>query len=281
MKSKFLLSLQKQWSKGKFVCVGLDPVYEKLPLIVRKKYKSIDDAYFQFNKAIIDATADLVCAYKPQVVHYEESGELGLKALIKTRKYLLKRFPHIPVILDAKRADIGSTNEYYTKAYFDVMKFDAVTVHPYLGQEAMEPFLKRADKGIIVLVRTSNPGAGEFQDLKVDKSEPLYLKVAKNVAREWNKNGNCAIVVGATYPRELLQIRKAVGDLPILIPGIGAQGGDLEKTVKAGKDSKKQGMIIHASRSIIFSSSGSDFAEAARTEAQRLTDEINKYRLSK
>lgn len=275
--SLFVKKLEKLWAKDKFVCIGLDPTPEKLPTTITKKYRTIDEQYFQFNKAIIDSTHDLVCAYKPQVAHYEEAGELGWRALTKTRNYLLEHFPQIPVILDAKRADIGSTNDSYVKAIFDNMKFDAVTVHPYLGREALQPFLKRKEKGIIVLVRTSNPGAGEFQDIINKKGEPLYLTVAKKVAREWNVNGNCALVVGATYPEELAQIRKAVGDIPILIPGIGAQGGDVEETVKAGRDSKNQGIIIHSSRSIIFASSGSDFADIARQKTIELNNEILKY----
>lgn len=272
--SLFIKKLEKLWAKDKFLCIGLDPVLEKLPDTIKKKYRTIDEQYFQFNKSIIDATADFVCAFKPQAAHYEEAGVLGWKALIQTRVYLLKKYPHIPVILDAKRADIGSTNESYASAIFDKMKFDAVTVHPYLGREAMEPFLKRKDKGIIVLARTSNPGAGEFQDIENENGQPLYLTVAKKVAKDWNKNGNCCLVVGATYPKELAEIRKAVGDIPFLIPGIGAQGGDVEKTVKAGRDSKNQGMIIHSSRSIIFASSGPDFADAARQETIKLTNQI-------
>lgn len=274
----FIRKIEKQWEHEKFVCIGLDPVLEKLPRNITKKYKSLDEQYFQFNKAIIDSTADLVCAYKPQVAHYEEVGELGWRALKKTREYLLKKHPNIPVILDAKRGDIGSTNDFYAKAIFDNMKFDGVTVHPYLGKEALEPFLKRKEKGVIVLVRTSNPGAGEFQDIKNKKGEPLFLTVARTVAKEWNANGNCALVVGATYPKELAQIRKIVGDIPFLIPGIGAQGGDIEETVKAGVNSKNQGIIIHSSRAIIFASNGADFADVARQKTKELSDKINQVR---
>ncbi len=278
--SLFIKKLEKLWAENKFVCIGLDPVLEKLPLSITKKYKSVDEQYFQFNKAIIDSTADLVCAYKPQVAHYEEQGVGGWKALKKTADYLHKNFPEIPVIIDAKRADIGSTNTSYAKAFFDQMGFDAITVNPYFGGESLKSFLDYKDKGIIVLVRTSNPGAGEFQDIKNKKGEPLYLTVAKKVAKDWNINGNCALVVGATYPKELAQIRKAVGDIPILIPGIGAQGGDVEETVKAGRDSKNQGIIIHSSRAIIFASNGPDFAKAARQKAIELSDQINQVRQS-
>lgn len=276
--SLFITKLEKQWKKSKFVCIGLDPVLEKLPVSIKKKYKTIEEQYFQFNKAIINETSDLVCAYKPQVAHYEERGVEGWKALQKTAAYLHRKFPEIPVIIDAKRADIGSTNTSYAKAFFDHMGFDAITVNPYFGKEALKSFLDYKNKGIIVLVRTSNPGAGEFQDILNKKGEPLYLTVAKNVSRNWNENGNCCIVVGATYPKELSQIRKIVGDMPILIPGIGAQGGDVEKTVKAGRNSKNQGIIIHSSRAIIFASSGADFAEAARQKAKELSDQINQAR---
>ncbi len=276
--SKFYTKLEKGWKKNKFLCIGLDPVIEKIPQVILKKYKKTEDRYFYFNKAIIDSTFDLVCAYKPQIAHYEEQGTQGWIALEKTIQYLHKKYPEIPVIIDAKRADIGSTNDFYAKAYFDQMEFDAITVNPYFGKEAVQSFLNYKDKGVIILVRTSNPGAGEFQDLMVSKNKTLYLKVAENITKNWNENGNCAIVVGATYPKELAQIRKIVGDMPILIPGIGAQGGDVEKTVKAGMDSKKQGMIIHTSRAIIFADSSPDFAAKARQKAIDLNEEIEKAR---
>lgn len=276
-KSIFLEKLEKKWKQNKFVCVGLDPVKEKLPISITKKYKTIDEQYFQFNKALIDKTYDLVCAYKPQIAHYEEQGIEGWKALEKTINYLHKKYPEIPTIIDAKRADIGTTNASYAKAFFDKLGFDAITVNPYFGKEALKSFLDYKNKGIIILVRTSNPGAGEFQDIVNKKGEPLYMTVAKNISKNWNLNGNCAIVVGATYPKELAQIRKAVGDIPILIPGIGAQGGDVEKTVSSGKNSKNQGIIIHSSRAIIFASSGADFADVARQKTIELNNEIIKY----
>lgn len=229
----FLNKLTAKWDENKFVCIGLDK------------------GDFEFDKTIIDQTYDLVCAYKPQSAFYEAGGAAGWKALKKTVQYIHEKSSDIPVILDAKRADIGSTNEAYVKAIFDDLGFDAVTIHPYLGKEAMEPFLQRADKGIIVLVKTSNPGAGEFQDLEID-GKPLYQVVAEHVVSDWNKNGNCAVVVGATYPEELKIVRGIVGDMPILIPGIGAQGGDLENTIKNGLNSQKQGLIISSSRGIIF-----------------------------
>lgn len=267
--ASFIAKLEKLWAEDKFVCIGLDPVSSRLPKGVT--------SFFKFNKAIIDATSDLVLTYKPNSAFYEAQGLKGIEALKKTIDYIKKKYPQIPVILDAKRGDIGSTNEGYVKFVFDYLGADAVTIHPYLGRDAIAPFLERKDKGIIVLVRTSNPGAGEFQDLKTN-GEPLYLAVAKKVVKDWNTNGNCCLVVGATYPKELAQIRKAVGDIPILIPGIGAQGGDINQTVRAGMDSKNQGMIIHSSRSIIFASSGPDFAEMARQKAKELSGQINQVR---
>lgn len=274
----FLSQLEQRWQQHHFVCVGLDSDYERLPASV-KSAGSVEEALFAFNREIIDATHDLVCAYKPNAAFYEAQGDAGLRALIRTVSSIKQSYPQIPVILDAKRADIGSTNLGYVSAAFDTIGVDAITVHPYLGREALAPFLARKEKGIIVLARTSNPGAGEFQDLLVgDAREPLYQVVARRVANDWNSNGNCAVVVGATYPAELRQVRAIIGDMPILIPGIGSQGGEVAATVEAGKDSRGWGMIISASRSIIFASAGHDFALAARNATEQLRDEINKHR---
>ncbi|HVB75824.1 MAG TPA: orotidine-5'-phosphate decarboxylase [Ktedonobacteraceae bacterium] len=274
----FIEKLESCWQRDNFVCVGLDADYDQLPEVI-KADRSVEDALFHFNREIIDATHDLVCAYKPNAAFYEAQGEAGLRALISTVCYIHETFPHIPTILDAKRADIGSTNIGYAQSAFDVIGVDAMTVHPYLGREALAPFLARKEKGIIVLAKTSNAGSGEFQDLSVGPDhEPLYMVVARHVAQEWNGNGNCALVVGATYPEELRRVRALVGDMPILIPGIGTQGGEVVATVKAGKDSRGWGMIISSSRGIIFASRGSDFATAARTAAGELRAEINRYR---
>ncbi len=224
----------------------------------------LDQGEFEFNQKIIDQTHDLVCAYKPNFAFYEALGIRGWENLQKTVSYIQEKHPEIVTIADAKRADIGNTNNGYVKAIFDELKFDAITINPYFGQEAVQPFLDRKDKGIIILCKTSNPGSGEFQDL-------VWEKVAKNVASEWNKNKNCLLVVGATYPEELKKVREIVGEMTLLVPGIGAQGGDVEKTVKAGLNSAKAGMIINSSRGIIF-------AENPGLEAQKLRDEINKYR---
>lgn len=254
-------------------CIGLDSDLAKLPAHLL----SNPQAQLEFNKAIIDATADLVCCFKINSAFYEAFGADGLEQLRLTSEYLHEKYPNIPLILDAKRADIGNTNNGYVAFAFDYLKVDAITLHPYLGGEALEPFLKIKDKGMIVLCRTSNPGAAEFQDLQSD-GMPLYQHVAKTV-QKWNTNNNCSLVVGATYPEEMKTIRELVGDkMVFLVPGIGAQGGDLEATMKAGLGADKRGLIIHSARQVIFASSNDDFAEAARKEAKKLKDDINKYR---
>ncbi|OGZ65353.1 MAG: orotidine 5'-phosphate decarboxylase [Candidatus Staskawiczbacteria bacterium RIFCSPHIGHO2_02_FULL_43_16] len=286
----FMQMLRKKWSEGKAICVGLDIDPLKVPDCIR--LASPAATILDFNRKIVEATRDLVCAYKPNAAFYEAYGEGGMSALKTTIQRIHDLAPDVPVILDAKRGDIGNTNEGYLKMAFEVLKADAITVHPYLGADALEPFLARADKGIIVLCRTSNPGAGEFQDLfvNIDEEEAavldeeccascgpkarFYEYVAYQVSCRWNRNGNCAVVVGATAPYQLADVRKIVGDMPILIPGLGAQGGDLEKTVTAGKDSRNQGMIINLSRSVLYASKEADFAEAARQEVQRVQTEI-------
>ena len=274
----FIAKLEQCWQAGNLVCVGLDSDYAQLPASVKQDW-TIEEALYVFNREIIDATHDLVCAYKPNAAFYEAQGIDGLRALMRTVQYIRETYPHIPVILDAKRADIGSTNLGYIAAAFDIIGVDAITVHPYLGKEALAPFLARKEKGIIVLAKTSNPGAGEFQDLRIgDAGEPLYQVVARHVAQTWNTNGNCAVVVGATYPEDLQKVRASIGDMPILIPGIGAQGGEIAATVNAGKDSRGWGMIISASRSILYASRESDFAQAARKATAQVKAEINSYR---
>ena len=272
--------METQWSRDNFVCVGLDSDFDKIPESAHRSGNEcaldVANTIVAFNRAIVKATKDLVCAYKLNTAFYEAHGVKGVSALQRTIHDIHAIAPDVPVILDAKRGDIGNTNVGYAKMAFDFLRADAITVHPYLGAEALEPFLARAENGIIVLCRTSNPGAGEFQDLLVN-GEPLYRVVARRVANEWNKNGNCALVVGATCPDELREVRGIVGDMPILIPGIGAQGGDVEKTVTAGKDSRGKGMIINSSRGIIFASLDEDFAEAASYETKKLRYLINQY----
>ena len=287
--------LEAPWAKGHFVCIGLDSEFDKIPDSAHRSGNesdiSVANTIVAFNRAIVEATNDLVCAYKPNVAFYEAHGSEGFTALNRTIVGIHAMAPDIPVILDAKRADIGNTNNGYVGMAFDYFRADAITVHPYLGAEALQPLLARLEKGIIVLCRTSNPGAGEFQDRIVPVTDdeadrwgldrgttmPMYQLVAYRVSREWNKNGNCALVVGATYPEELSEVRRIVGDMPILIPGVGAQGGDVEKTVKAGLNSRKEGIIVNSSRGIIFASSGPEFAAAARRETIDLNEEIAKH----
>lgn len=281
--STFVEKLRRRWSEAKtLLCIGLDLELEQLP--TARATNDVEEAFFRFNAAIIDATADLVCTYKPNAAFYERHGAAGWNALARTIAYLHSHYPGLPVLLDAKRGDMGNTAQAYADAIFDGLSADAVTLHPYLGGDALQPFLKRADRGCIILAHTSNLGAGEFQDATLRTAdgteEPLYLAVARRVARQWNTNGNCGLVVGATYPEQLGNIRQAVGDLPLLIPGIGAQGGDLAAVMRVGLDSQGAGLMISASRSITYASSGDDFAEAARREATRLRDEIEQLRHS-
>lgn len=264
------------WQQGKFVCVGLDSEYSQIPSFLKNGH-SVEDAMVTFNEQIVDATHDLVCAYKLNSAFYEQEGEAGIRALKKTIAYIKDHHPDMTVILDAKRGDIGSTNAGYAHFAFEFLGADAVTVHPYLGKEALAPFLARKDKGIIVLARTSNPGAGEFQDVQTPDG-PLYEVVASRVASDWNTHGNLAVVVGATYPDELARARMLVGDMPILIPGIGAQGGDVEATVISGQNTNRQGMVINSSRGVIFASKNADFAVAARRAVEDLNGVIRTVR---
>lgn len=291
MARNFMDLLRARWAQGKFLCVGLDSEISKVRPLVGSKipadYPQVDasdeDSVFKFNRAIIDATAEFVGAFKPNRAFYAKLGVPGVMALGRTVDYVHRTHPEVVVIGDVKEADIDNTNKGYAQEAFDLYRFDAVTVHPYLGWEAMTPFLREKDKGVIVLVRTSNKGAGEFQDRLVGKpeggTERFYQYVASQVTRCWNTNGNCAVVVGATYPSELQEVRKIVGNMPILIPGIGAQGGDVKATVEAGQDERGEGMIINASRSVIFASNDPNkFVEAAHAEAERLHNLINQYR---
>lgn len=250
------------------VCVGLDPEIERFPAHLRAR----TDAIVAFNRAIVDATADLVCAYKPQIAHYAAVG--AEDALLETIRYIRERAPGVPVILDSKRGDIGSTAEKYAKEAFERYGADAVTVNPYLGRDSAEPFLQYADKGIVILCRTSNAGAREFQDLVVD-GRKLYQIVAESVAHEWNSRGNCLLVVGATYPEELADIRARTGDMTFLVPGVGAQGGDVEKAVRSGRTAAGEGLVINSSRGILYAGSGEDFAAAAGRATLELREAIN------
>ncbi len=267
----FMELLGLRWEQGHFLCVGLDSDYSKIPAGLKKG--SIADSLYQFNRGIVEATAEFCCAYKPNIAFYEGYGLEGFDALIKTDRFIRENYPEIPIILDAKRADIGNTNAGYVKAAFDIFQAQAITVHPYLGEEALRPFLEQKDYGVIILCHTSNPGAGEFQELKTEGRE-LYKVVASQVSQKWNYNKNCGLVMGATYPEQLSEVREIAGDIPFLIPGIGAQGGDLQKTITNGLNSKGTGIIINSSRGIIFASSNSDFSRAAADEAARIDEEI-------
>lgn len=268
----FVTALKKRWhDANSLVCVGLDPESAKFP----PKFANDPDAIFAFCRDIADATAEYVCCFKPQIAHFAAHGaESALERLIA---HLHAKHPGVPVILDAKRGDIGSTAQQYAVEAFDRYQADAVTANPYLGRDSVQPFLDRADKGVVILCRTSNAGAGDLQDLPVE-GRPLYQHVAEKVARDWNGHGNCALVVGATWPEQLREVRAIVGDVPFLVPGVGAQGGDVEAVVSNAKTADGSGLIVSSSRAILYASQGDDYAEAAATAAKALRDEINRYR---
>ena len=254
---------------GSLLCVGLDSDIARLPEHLRREHG--ERAVVEFNRRIIDETYDLVCAYKLNLAFYEQLGPQGLEMMEETLDYIPDG---VIKIADAKRGDIGNTSRAYAAALFDRFGFDAATVNPYLGLEALEPFLRYEGRGIFVLCRTSNPGAREFQDLKCD-GKPLYQRVAEAAASLNARFGNLGLVVGATWPEELKEIRGLVGDeLPFLIPGVGKQAGDLEKAVKYGTNSRGELAIINSSRGVIFASTKEDFATAARAAARRLREEI-------
>ena len=273
MSRDFRKLLEAQWGQGKFLCVGLDPDFEKIPQAARQA--GTRETLVAFNRAIIDATHDLVCAFKPNSAFFEAHGDEGWQALRETIQYILDTAPDVPVILDAKRSDIGNTNNGYVESAFEHLRADAVTVQPYMGGESLKEFFERKDKNIFVMCKNSNPGSGEFQDLDVG-GEPLYLRVARAFAQKWNSNGNCGLVVGATYPEDIKRVRAVAPDMPLLIPGVGTQGGNLEESVKNGKDAKGRGFIISTTRVIMYASNGDNFAEAARAKAQELHGAIQK-----
>jgi orotidine-5'-phosphate decarboxylase len=270
----FINKLTAAWtSNNSLLCVGLDPDIARFPAHLRNR----PDAIVEFCKAIIDATADLACAFKPQIAYFAAFGaETQLEAICR---YLRDTYPHIPLILDAKRGDIGATAHQYAREAFDRYGADAVTVSPYMGFDSVEPYLEWSDRGVIVLCRTSNPGGSDLQFLDVG-GVPLYQHVARLVAEKWNRNGQLALVVGATFPDELAQVRAIVGDMPLLVPGVGAQGGDIEATVRAGRTGNGTGMMINSSRAILYAGpeGNEDFAAAARRVALETRDAINRYR---
>ncbi len=264
------MSLEKYNARAKkinsLLCVGLDPDFEKLPA----RFKNLEYPQFEFNKWIIDETHEYASAYKPNTAFYEARGDRGILELKMTMDYLGQNHPDIFTILDAKRADIGNTNNGYATFAYDWLGADAITLHPYLGQEALQPFLDRQDKVSIILCKTSNAGSGEFQDMEIDGNK-VWEVVVENVSKNWNKNNNCMLVVGATYPEEIKKVRAIVGDMTLLVPGIGTQGGDLEAVMASGLNQEKLGLIINSSRGIIFS-------DNPKAEAQKLCEEINEHR---
>jgi orotidine-5'-phosphate decarboxylase len=270
----FIDKLNAAWKRNdSLLCVGLDPDTARFPAHLRDR----PDGIVEFCKAIIDATADLACSFKPQIAYFAALGaEDPLQAICN---YLRATYPHSPLILDAKRGDIGATAHQYAREAFDRYGADAVTVNPYMGFDSVEPYMAWKDRGVIVLCRTSNAGGSDLQFLDVG-GQPLYQHVARLVAEKWNRNGQCALVVGATFPEELAQVRAIVGDMPLLVPGIGAQGGDIEATVKSGRTAAGAGMMINSSRAIIYAQpqGGEDFAAAARRVATETRDAINAHR---
>ncbi|MGB8633920.1 MAG: orotidine-5'-phosphate decarboxylase [Rhodanobacteraceae bacterium] len=268
----FMQALRQRWTEvDTLVCVGLDPDPARFPQGLRES----SDAVFAFCRDIVDATADQVCAFKPQIAHFAAlRAEDALERLIA---HIHARHPGVPVILDAKRGDIGSTAERYAREAFERYAADAVTLNPYLGRDSIQPFLDRTDKGVIVLCRTSNPGGEDFQNLDCN-GRPLFLHVARTIAESWNEHGNCALVTGATYPGELGQVRATVGDMPLLVPGIGAQGGDLAAVLQHGLTESGHGLMISSSRAILYASEGDDYAQAAATAARTLRESINQLR---
>lgn len=268
----FMPALKAAWQeRDSLLCVGLDPAPARLPVHLQGR----PDAILTFCRKIVDATVDLVCCFKPQIAYFSaQRAEDQLEELIR---HIHVRHPGTPVILDAKRGDIGSTAEQYAIEAFERYRADAVTVNPYMGRDSVEPYLAWPGKGVILLCRTSNAGGSDLQFLETD-GEKVYERVARLVAQEWNRDGNCALVVGATFPSEIARVRALVGDMPLLVPGIGAQGGDIEATVVSGKSSSGTGLMINSSRAILYADSGEDFALAARQAALATRNAINRYR---
>ncbi len=270
--SRFYKKLTDSWQQqNSLLCVGLDPDIDRLPDAIKKEKQPL----YKFNKEIIDATASWVCAYKPQVAYYSAvAAEVELE---KTIRYIRAQYPDILVILDAKRGDIGTTARMYAKEAFERYQADAVTVNPYMGGDTLEPFLCFENKGVIVLCRTSNPGSGDFQQ-RLSNARTLCQHVAYLAASQWNKNNNVALVVGATYPDTIKEVRQIAGNMPLLIPGVGTQGGNLQAILKNGLTQQKNGLLINVSRAVIFASSGADFVTAAANQAQSICQQINQYR---
>ncbi|MDX3896321.1 orotidine-5'-phosphate decarboxylase [Pusillimonas sp.] len=269
----FTQKLDAAWSHANsLLMVGLDPDPMRFPAELHGR----PDAIYEFCRGIIDATAPYACGIKPQIAYF--AAQRAEDQLEELCRYVAERYPQLPLVLDAKRGDIGSTAEQYAREAFERFGADAVTLSPYLGFDSIEPYLSWEEKGVIILCRTSNKGGSDLQALELDSAEPLYLRVASLVADKWNRNGQCALVVGATFPQELAQVRQRVGDMPLLVPGIGAQGGDIDATVRAGCSSRGTGMMINSSRAIIYAGAGDDWREAAAKAALDTRDAINAAR---
>ena len=268
----FIEKLKNRWTQSNsLLCVGLDPDFDRFPLSIKEK----KNPYFEFCTAIVDATAEFACAFKPQIAYFASCGAEGeLKDIID---YIHEKHPDIPVVLDSKRGDIGSTAKHYAKEAFVRYGADAVTLSPYMGFDSVQPYLEYEDRGAILLCRTSNPGGNDIQMLQVD-GKPIYQRVAELAAGPWNLNGQLGLVVGATYPNEIAAVRAIVGDLPLLVPGVGAQGGDINACVTAGVTKDMTGMMINSSRAILYASKAEDFKEAAARVAQETRDKINAAR---
>lgn len=268
----FYQRLTHSWQvNNSLLCVGLDADRARLPAVFRKNRQSL----FRFNREIIDATAAMACAFKPQIAYYSALG--AERELVATIDYIKTNYPELVVILDAKRGDIGATAQHYAREAFDRYQADAVTVNPYLGSDGLQPFLSHTARGVFILCRTSNPSSSELQNWRCD-GVPLYRRVADLAVNDWNAAQNVGLVVGATYPRVLAELRAQCAKMPFLVPGIGVQGGDLRATVTNGVTAAGTGLLINAARTILYASSAADFAEAAAREATRLCQQINDYR---
>lgn len=270
---KFKDKLDTAWARsGSMLMVGLDPDPTRFP----KELQGRPDSVFEFCRQIVDATAPYVCGFKPQIAYFSALGmEEQLEALCR---HIRTHHPDLPLVLDAKRGDIGSTATQYAREAFERYEADAVTVNPYMGHDSVAPYLEWQDRGVIVLCRTSNPGGSDLQFIEDAQGTPLYLRVASLVAEQWNHGGQCALVVGATFPAEIAHVRARVGDMPLLIPGIGAQGGSIPDTVKAGRDSRGTGMMINSSRAILYAGGDDDWRDVAAAAARSTRDAINAVR---
>ncbi len=265
----FIDKLNRAWARqDSLLMVGLDPDPRQFPADLAAR----PDALAEFCRRIIDATAPFVCGFKPQIAHFSAFG--AEDQLQDVCRYLREHHPTLPIVLDAKRGDIGSTAALYAREAYERFQADAVTVNPYMGRDSVQPFLDYGDRGVIILCRTSNVGGADLQDMRLANGTPLYLHVADQIARVWNTTGQCALVVGATFPEEIHRVRQRVGNMPMLIPGIGAQGGDIQAAVQAGRTPAGTGMMINSARAILYASRGEDWAQAAGQAAQKTRDAI-------